>query len=277
MTIKNKIGFMQGRLIKSEKKGSIQYFPDKNWKEEFKIANEINFKIMEWTVNNENIRKNPIFNGELNYLKKLIKKYKLKVPSITNDYFMQKPFFKKKYFDKKKKIIKNLEKIILNGNKIGIKYHIFPLVDNASIKSKFEENILVKEIKKLSKKLNNNSLILFETDYKPEAVIEFVKKFNNKKVGINYDTGNSAGLNYNFTDEIKYIKYIKNIHIKDRLLRGKTIRLGKGNWDYKRFFKLIKPKYKGNFILQTARSPSDNHVKEILLNKKFFEKFYKQF
>jgi sugar phosphate isomerase/epimerase len=101
-----------------------------------------------------------------------------------------------------------------------------------------------------------------------------MKKFKTKKVGINYDTGNSAGLNYDFIDEIKYFKYVKNIHIKDRILNGKTIRLGKGNWDYKKFFKLIKNKYKGNFILQTARSKNNKHVEEIIINKNFFENEY---
>jgi len=272
--ISKKIGFMQGRLVDSEKKNSIQYFPDKNWISELQIANKLKFRLVEWTVNIENIKKNPIFNGNLVILKEVIKNYNIKVLSATNDYFMQEPFFKKKNLNKKKKIIKNLEKIISNGNKIGIKYHIFPLVDNASINSEFEENILIKEIKKLSKKLKKNSSILFETDYRPNEVAKFIKKFRTKKVGINYDTGNSASLNYNFADEIKYFKYVKNIHIKDRILNGKTVRLGKGNWDYKNFFKLIKFKYKGNFILQTARSPINEHAREIQINKKFFEDAY---
>ena len=270
-----KIGFMQGRLVNSEKKNSIQYFPEKNWPVELKTAKKINFKIMEWTINNENIKKNPLYNSELKYLKKMIKKYKIKIPSVTNDYFMQKPFFKKRNIKTKDKILDKLKKIILNGNKIGIKYHIYPLVDNGSINSLNEENILIKEIKKLSKLLKKNSQILFETDYKPEKVIRFMRKFNNKKVGINYDTGNSAGLGYDFEDEIKYFKYVKNIHIKDRVLNGKTVRLGKGNWDYKKFFKLIKNKYKGNFILQTARSLNNKHVDEVIVNKKFYENEYK--
>ena len=82
-------------------------------------------------------------------------------------------------------------------------------------------------------------------------------------------------MDYNFDDEIKYFKYVKNIHIKDRVLNGKTVRLGKGNWDYKKFFKLIKSKYNGNFILQTARSQSNKHVEEIIINKKFLENEYK--
>ena len=270
-----KIGFMQGRLVDSEKKNSIQYFPEKNWPIEFRIGKKIDLKIIEWTINNENIKKNPIYNGEVSNLKKMIKKYKIKVPSITNDYFMQKPFFKKKNLKIKDKIVDKLKKIILNGNKVGIKYHIYPLVDNGSINSTSEEKVLIKVIKKLSRLLKKNSQILFETDYKPENIIRFIKKFKTKKIGINYDTGNSAGLGYNFEDEIKYFRYVKNIHIKDRVLNGKTIRLGKGSWDYKKFFKLIKNNYKGNFILQTARSLNNKHVEEIMLNKKFFENEYR--
>ena len=96
-----KIGFMQGRLVNSEKKNTIQYFPEKNWLKELKIAKKINFKMMEWTINIENIDKNPLFNGDLKNLKKMIKDYKIRIPSITNDYFMQKPFFKKKNIKKK--------------------------------------------------------------------------------------------------------------------------------------------------------------------------------
>ena len=59
------------------------------------IAHEIGFDTMEWTIDYDNLNKNPIFNGDLKKLK-ILKQYKLKVTSITLDYFMQKPFFKKK-------------------------------------------------------------------------------------------------------------------------------------------------------------------------------------
>jgi sugar phosphate isomerase/epimerase len=270
-----KLGFMQGRLINSEKKNCIQYFPEKNWPIEFKIANKNNFKIMEWTINSENMIKNPLYNGNLSSVKKMMKKYKIEIPSVTCDYFMQKPFFKINEKKDKNKILHKLKKIIRNGNSIGVKYYIFPLVDNSSIKSLSEENILIKEIRKLLKLLNKNALVLFETDYPPYKIISFIKKFKSSKVGINYDTGNSAGLNYNFEDEVKYLKYIKNIHIKDRVLNGHSVRLGKGNWDYKKFFKLIKNNYKGNFILQTARNVNKKHILEININRKFFENEYK--
>ena len=68
----------------------------------------------------------------------------MKVTSITLDYFMQKPFFKKK--DEKIIILNNLSKIIKNS-KIGINKIIIPLVDNSSLKNSDEEKNLIFELK----------------------------------------------------------------------------------------------------------------------------------
>ena len=121
----------------------------------------------------------------------------------------------------------------------------------------------------------NTAQFLFESDYKPNKLLNFIKKFKSNKFGINYDTGNSASLNYDFSKEKVYFKYVKNIHIKDRKKKSKTIRLGQGNWNYKKFFNFLRKKqYTGNFILQTARSNKKKHIEEILINKNFFEKHY---
>jgi L-ribulose-5-phosphate 3-epimerase len=269
--MKNKIGFMQGRLVKSEKKGAIQYFPSKNWKKELELANKNRIKLIEWTVNIQNIKSNPLYTGKIYEVINELKKNKIATRSVTCDFFMEKPFFKKKYSKNKDKYLKILKKIILNGSKVGIKYFVLPLVDNSSLSNKFEELVLIKEIKKICKTLKKNKYIIFETDYKPHQISNFINKFKSKKVGINYDTGNSSALGYKIEDEIKYFKYVKNIHIKDRFLNGHTVRLGKGNWKYKKFFNKIKNTYKGNFILQTAPS-NNNPLKELLLNKIFLNK-----
>ena len=112
-------------------------------------------------------------------------------------------------------------------------------------------------------------MILFESDYSPKNLHKFIKKFNPKFIGVNYDTGNSASLNYDFQKETVYFKYVKNIHIKDRLLKGKTVRLGLGNFEFEKFLKYIKKSnYTGNFIFQTARKKKFD-VKEINLNRNF--------
>ena len=63
--MKKKIGFMQGRLVDSERKNRIQYFPARNWIKEIKLAKKNRLELMEWTIDNENIRKNPLYNEKL--------------------------------------------------------------------------------------------------------------------------------------------------------------------------------------------------------------------
>jgi len=92
-----KIGFIQGRLLDSEKKKKIQFFPAKNWKKEIKIAIKNKINLIEWTINIENIKKNPIYNEKLLLqLIKFKKKINIKINSVTCDFFMQKPFYKLK-------------------------------------------------------------------------------------------------------------------------------------------------------------------------------------
>ena len=61
---------------------------------------------------------------------------------------MQKPFFKKRYFQKRKDYIDDLLKVIKNCNRLNLNYLILPLVDNSSIKNSEEENQLIKNLKK---------------------------------------------------------------------------------------------------------------------------------
>lgn len=269
--MKNRIGFMQGRLL-SDNTNKIQNFPDINWKNEIYIASLLGYKIMEWTINKSNIKKNPLFNGKTNELNTLLRKLKIKINSITCDYLMEDSFFKKKNKNKKRLILNNINKIIKNSQKCGVKFIVLPLVDGSSLKNRIEEKILIQEIVNLLKK-NKKIIILFESDYRPVKLLKFIECFNSNRVGINYDTGNSASLNYNMKDEMIYFDHVKNIHIKDRLKFGNTTKLGTGSWNYKKFSKLLKKtKYKGNFILQTARSNKNNDIEELQKNKEFLLK-----
>ena len=264
---------MQGRLSPTEK-NKIQFFPEKNWKKEFFFAKQLGLKNMEWTLDHKDLYKNPIFtkNGKKK-IKELSKKYNVTIKSLTGDCFMQKPFWK--YKDKSKHV-QDLKKIVKACSDLKIKYIIFPLVDNSSIKDKNEEKIIILEFKKLNKFLTRNKVqILFESNYSPKNLKDFIKKFDKKNFGINYDTGNSASFDYDSTNEFKqYGKYIKNIHIKDRVCNGKTIRLGKGNADFKKIFKNIyRIKYNNLLIFQTARSLKKNDdINELKINLSFIKK-----
>ena len=270
-----KIGFMQGRLSPLQGK-KIQPFPWKNWKNEFQIGKRLNFKILEWTLDFIKLYSNPLMTKEgQKKIKSLCSKYNFKVLSLTGDCFMQKPFWK---INSLKRISLQMDflNIVKASGKIGIKFIVLPLVDNGRVENQKQEMILINFLRNIYPLLRLNKIkILFETDFKPKKYFKFIKNFNRKFFGINYDTGNSASYGFNPSEEISlYGKYIDNVHIKDRIYKGNTVPLGEGNADFLTIFKKLKQiSYKGNFILQGARSKKNQHIPIIKEYRDFVTKF----
>jgi L-ribulose-5-phosphate 3-epimerase len=260
--MKNTIGFMQGRLTPI-KNGKIQEFPIKNWKNEFKAGKALNFKIMEWTLDSHKLYENPLMHSKgREQIKKIVKKNGYKIHSLVGDCFMNTPFWKK---NKKEslKLKKDFINIMYASSKIGIKKIIVPLVDGGKIENKKQEKALIEFLNSITEILKfHNIQILFESDFPPNKYLKFIKKFNKDLFGINYDIGNSASKNFDPKEEIAaYGRYIKHVHVKDRMKRGKTVFLGSGNADFKTVFKKLKKiKYKGLFIIQGARAKDNNHA-----------------
>ena len=60
---------------------------------EFEIANSIGLKIMEWTLDSASVFENPLMTSSgQNKTKDLSEEYKVQIPSLTGDCFMQTPF-----------------------------------------------------------------------------------------------------------------------------------------------------------------------------------------
>ena len=117
--------------------------------------------------------------------------------------------------------------------------------------------------------------ILFETDLNPQQNFEFLKDFDTKLFGLNYDIGNSASLDYDPSKEFKKnFSKIDNIHIKDRKKFGGTVPLGNGNAKFNLISKLCKKyNYKGNFIIKQQEKKGE----EIETIKTYLEFLKKKF
>ena len=76
--------------------------------------------------------------------------------------------------------------------------------------------------------------LALETDLEPKSFYDFLDKFKNKRVTVNYDSGNSASLGYPFEEELNlYGDKITNVHIKDRIYNGGPVFLGEGDAELK--------------------------------------------
>lgn len=249
------LGIMQGRLSNAVD-GRIQSFPWATWKDEFSYAQSLGFSKIEWTLDQEKLFENPFFtpSGQRE-IKRLSQENSVTVNSVTCDNFMQAPFFREQKGLKADRLAE-LKSLILSAEKLDVELVILPLVDNSSIQNQNEEEEVVSELCQLMRELVDfKGKVIFESDFPPIKLREFIQKFPKEKFGINYDTGNSASLGYSPEDEfLEYGEYIDNVHIKDRLLGGHTVPLGKGNARFDYIISALKKlNYDQNLILQVAR------------------------
>lgn len=256
------IGFMQGRLSPLVG-GKIQAFPWLSWQEEFQIAENNNFSMMEWTIDNERLYENPLMTKKgQREIRILCDKHNVSIPSLTGDCFMQSPFWKEVGKSRSQRCL-DFIRVIEACSDIGIEKIVVPIVDNGSLDNSDQEDCLVNFL------LANMNLIrvkkvkiTFESDMNPDCLASFIKRFPEDIFGVNYDIGNSAALGYDFSEEFAvYGHRILNVHVKDRLFEGTTVPLGSGAAKLPNTIKSLQQiGYKGNYILQTARAEDDDHI-----------------
>lgn len=260
------IGFMQGRLCE-QVDGKIQAFPWRDWQSEFSIAESIGLKLIEWTLDHQNLYSNPFMvssgQAEINLL---AKRFGVTVSSLTADCFMQRPFWKVNKQTVKDSLETDFLAVIRASSKVGIKVVVVPLVDNGRLECRSQENQLIDFLlSHIDFFKQNNIRLAFESDYPPMELRRMIQRLPSCCFGVNYDVGNSASFGFDSIDEFQaYGSRIINIHVKDRLFNGTTVPLGTGAADLNSvFLEISRIKYEGNFILQTARAADGNHISAI--------------
>ena len=87
------IGVMQGRLS-DQIDQKIQSFPWPTWQDEFQAASDLDISLIEWTLDQDRLRENPILTKKgQDEINALTLATNVTVPSLTGDCFMQAPFF----------------------------------------------------------------------------------------------------------------------------------------------------------------------------------------
>lgn len=275
---KNFFGIMQGRLL-PKYQGNFQAHPVGYWQDEFKIASKLGFDCIEFILDYKMANSNPLLlETGLDQIISLSKRNNVFVRSVCADYFMQSPIFLDD-LDKKKQNLDTLKKLFLNAKKIHITDIIIPLVDNSSVLlNKEKAKLAVKFLKTFFDQINLEKINLcLETDLPPKHFLEFINEIDHPQVKINYDTGNSAYLGYNFFEEFEtYGHLVTNIHIKDRKLNGKSVTLGLGDCNFKDIFKYLRKKnYNGLFILQAYRN--DDAISSLVPQYKYIQNYIEKY
>jgi len=257
---------MQGRL--SPQVGTrVQAFPWKVWEHEFSLAQKLGFCILEWTLDQERLEQNPLMNIDgQKRIKALSQRHKILIPALTGDCFMQAPFWKQKGRCREK-LQNDFLSVAVACSLLGISLLVVPLVDEGKIASGAEQKILINFFRDQTRFLKSSKLkIALETDYSPQKTLKLLDPLDPKVFGINYDIGNSASFGYKFQEEFEaYGTRIFHVHVKDRLLGGLSVPLGKGNACFPGVFRgLTELGYDGLYVLQTARACNGKHAEALI-------------
>ncbi len=247
------IGIMQGRLSPRHQ-GQYQAFPLHHWKKEFQLAKSIGFAAIEFIFDYRSAKQNPLMtDGGIKSILELIEETGVKVKSICADYFMERPFHSE-HFETSLLVLKEL---IDRSSQLGVKDIVIPCVDQARIITKEDQCRVLSAIRTADSFASERGIYLnLETDLPPERVGELLTDAALDCLRINYDIGNSASLGYDPSQEFaNYGEWISDVHVKDRVLGGFSVKLGIGNAKFDLVFSLLKQyNFKGNLVMQAARA-----------------------
>ena len=259
---------MQGRLL-PKYQGRYQAHPVDYWQKEFKIAKQIGLDCIEFILDYNDAKKNPLLKaGGVEEILEVCDRTDVSVETICADYFMEAPLHStnEKTAEKSKDVLINL---LETSSKLGITDIVIPCVDQSSLGNKEAVDRFVNKILTILPDAERKEINLsLETDLAPQPFADLLSKFDSNRITVNYDIGNSAALGYDPIEEFDtYGNLVTDIHVKDRELNGGPVILGSGNADFDMFFKKLKEvDFKGPFIFQAYRDDEGIEIFKKQLN-----------
>lgn len=266
------LGIMQGRLVPPIN-GQLQAFPAERWREEFFAAKTAGLCSIEWIFDdstNENLNPLTSRNGVKEILE-VSEETNVMVKSLCADYFISEPLLKGNKLDQRRRI-KKLFWLMDKSVEAGISRIILPFVDSSGVEGEKEIHGLVKLLKETVIQAADRKIELnIETALDPSSVSSIMKSVDHQSLKLNYDSGNSASLGYDIDTEFdEYGAFIGSLHIKDRLLGGRSVPLGTGATDFQKLKRNLKKiSCCGDIILQVARGAPGDEIDWACRNRDF--------
>ena len=257
-----KLGIMQGRLVPPED-GRIQCFPRDLWESEFGHAKEVPFDYIEWIYDLYGREGNPLgTDAGVAKLNELAKSTGVRIRSVCADYFMDRPLLRCTDGERAERL-EELRRVMKNARAVGVNRVVLPFVDASAIRDE-NDFAAVRDALRAAMPIADETgvEIHLETSLAPAEFAKLLEQVGHPMLKVNYDSGNSASLGYDVTDEFAaYGNQIGSVHIKDRVRGGTTVPLGSGNANFRALFTgLEKLGYKGDFTLQVARGTPGDEV-----------------
>lgn len=253
----NPIGIMQGRLSPPPA-DRIQAFPWSSWEEEFPRARSLGFDCIEWIFEVEDSEMNPLWTAAgRRGIRELVDAYGVAVRSVCADYFMPRPFFRVTPAERQRSI-DVLLRLIEHTAAVGARLILIPVLEIAEIREPREADELEAALAQCVPTARTAQVRLgLETELPAPDYVGLIERIGDPAVGAYYDIGNAAARGYDGAADVRALgPSICGVHVKDRILDGGTVPLGKGAADLPGVLGALHDVgYDGTLVLQTAFGP----------------------
>ena len=270
MSKKLEFGIIQGRLTDSPA-GCLQWFPQNEWREEFRKASEIGINFIELIAEINHNPNNPIWTDQgLNELKQLSQNNNLYLHSLCNDYIIQ------NHINEDRVIEQNIN-LLKQCSKIGIKKYIMPFFEKSELHPG-NYNEFKSAITTIADEADRfNICVSLETILTGKELLNLLELINHNNIKIVYDTGNRVAFGHDLSGDIELLSdNINHVHIKDKNIKNDNVILGTGLVNfYDVFHSLMKIEYSGSYVFETTRGkyPTKTALYNMQLVNFFVENF----
>lgn len=246
---------MQGRLSPPVE-GRFQAFPGDGWERELGLAAAAGLDGVELIYEGFRRAHNPLASDDgTRALPALAARHGVVACSVCADRFMERPVVA--VADEERDALgQELGAALARWADGGIERVVLPFVDANSASTPAARETAVEWVESALPSAEEAGIELhLETDLAPGDFAAMLARLDHPLLRVNYDTGNSAALGYDPSEEIEaYGERIGSVHVKDRVRGGGTVPLGEGDAQLEVALGLIGERgYDGDVVLQVAR------------------------
>ncbi len=269
----NAVGIMQGRLS-PPRNGRLQSFPVETWRDEFVRAREAELAGLEWVYERQTESDNPLGTDDgIAEIRRLASDTGVAVWSICADYYMTDRLIQSDG-TLNRRGIEHLVWLVGRAGALPVRHIVLPFVDASSLATLRERGRLAALLAAVVPAAEAAGVGLhLETDLPPDEAVRLMRQNGHPLVRITYDIGNNAALGRDPVEELTAIgPWLGSVHVKDRMVGGGSVTLGRGAADFPTCVRLIREAgFAGEWILQAARENGVGEVALAIRNRRFVE------
>ena len=243
---------MQGRL--SPRPASrLQAFPHETWAEEFAQAKRLGFSYLEWIYEAERASENPIASQRGRAaIRACARTSGLAVGSVCADYFMVHRLAGGSA-EARAEHADALSELVRWTRELGATRILLPLLETSAVDTPELVQQVTESIRRVCPILDECNVVLgLEMEIPGRDYAAVIHGVGHDKVRAYYDTGNSTAQGLDIArDVLPLLPVLEAVHLKDRVVCGKSQPFGQGAANFAGFFGVLaEAGYHGDFLTQ---------------------------